>query len=73
MMTAAEDELLDIAQLAKRWKIPAQQVKRKISQNALPIPIVRLGPRSPRFRLSDVAEYEKNEALAGAREHHRKE
>lgn len=70
VLPANEDELLDIAALAQRWKIPSQQVKRRICENRMPIPIVRLGPRSPRFRLSDVAAFESRVAREGAREHH---
>lgn len=70
VLPAKEDELLDIAALARRWKIPPQQVKRRICENRMPVPIVRLGPRSPRFRLSDVAAYENHVARAAAREHH---
>lgn len=47
------DRLLDIAELAKRLKIPAKTIRNKLCEGTWPIPPLRIG-RAVRWRESDV-------------------
>lgn len=57
-LTSENDRLLDRAELAERWKVTSQTLKRREKDGTLS-PVYLHGGRLVRYRLSDIIQLEK--------------